>query len=84
VVYLDAYDVSSEDKSVYYGQIQEIWELGFNGFKIPLFHCKWVDAIKCVVKDKYRFISIELHRPGRCKLKGDTPIYCPSRFLVHM
>jgi hypothetical protein len=33
-------------------QIQEIWELNFHGFKIPLFHCNWVDAIKGVVKYK--------------------------------
>jgi hypothetical protein len=42
-----------EDKSMYYGQIQEIWELDFHDFKIPLFHCNLVDANKGVVKDKY-------------------------------
>jgi hypothetical protein len=34
------------DKNMYYGQIQEIWEFDFHGFKISLFHCNWVDAIK--------------------------------------
>jgi hypothetical protein len=31
-VRVDAYDVMDEDKSMYYGQIQEIWELDFHGF----------------------------------------------------
>jgi hypothetical protein len=49
---------------MYYSQIQEIWELDFHRFKIPLFHCNWVDAIKSVVKDKYEFISIDLNHQG--------------------
>jgi hypothetical protein len=49
---------------MYYGQIQEIWELDFHGFKIPLFHCNWVDAIKVVVQDMYGFISVDLNRQG--------------------
>jgi hypothetical protein len=40
-VHVDAYDVTSQDKNMYYGQIQEIWELDFHGFKIPLFCCNW-------------------------------------------
>ena len=63
-VRIDAYDVTSEDKSMYYGQIQEIWEIDFHGFKIPLFRCNWVDVIKGVVKDKYGFISVDLNRQG--------------------
>jgi hypothetical protein len=47
-----------------YGQIQEIWELDFHDFKIPLFCCNWVDAIKDVGKDKYEFISIDLNHQG--------------------
>jgi hypothetical protein len=46
---------------MYYDQIQKIWELDFHGFKIPLFHCNWVDAIKGVVPDKYGFISVDLN-----------------------
>jgi hypothetical protein len=49
---------------MYYGQIQEICELDFHDFKIPLFCCNWVDAIKGIVKDKYKFISIDLNRQG--------------------
>jgi hypothetical protein len=53
-----------KDKSMYYGQIQENWELDFHGFQIPLFHCNWVDANKGVIKDKYEFITVDLNRQG--------------------
>jgi hypothetical protein len=49
---------------MYYGRIQEIWELDFHGFKIYLFHCTWVYGIKGVVQDKYEFISVDLNRQG--------------------
>jgi hypothetical protein len=60
----DAYDVMGENKGMYYGQIQEIWELDFHDFHIPLFWCNWVDANKGVVKDKYEFITIDLNSQG--------------------
>jgi hypothetical protein len=63
-VRVDAYDVMGEDKSMYYGQIQEIWELDFHGLQIPLFRCNWVDANKGVVKDKYGFITVDLNHQG--------------------
>jgi hypothetical protein len=63
-VRVDAYDVMGEDKIIYYGQIEEIWELDFHGFYISLFHCNWIDANKGVVKDKYEFITIDLNRQG--------------------
>jgi hypothetical protein len=59
---IDAYNVKGEDKSMYYGQIQEICELDFHCFEIPLFCCNWVDTKKGVVKDKYEFASIDLNR----------------------
>jgi hypothetical protein len=49
---------------MYYGQIQEISELDFHGFKIPLLRCTWVDGIKGVVQDKYGFISVDLNHQG--------------------
>jgi hypothetical protein len=63
-VRVDAYDITGQDKNMYYGQIQEIWELDFHSFKIPLLRCNWVDAIKGVVQDMYGFISIDLNRQG--------------------
>jgi hypothetical protein len=53
-----------QDKSMYYGQIQEISEIDFHSFKIPLFCSYWVDTIKGVVKGKYKFISIDLNHQG--------------------
>jgi hypothetical protein len=63
-VRVDAYDVTGQDKNMYYSQIQEIWELECHGFKIFLCCCNWVDAIKSVVKDKYGFISNDLNHQG--------------------
>jgi hypothetical protein len=63
-VRIDAYNVTSQDKNVYYDQIQEIWELDFHDFKIHLFHYNWVDAIKGVVQDKYEFISVDPNHQG--------------------
>jgi hypothetical protein len=63
-VLVDAYDATGQDKNMYYDQIQEIWELDFHGFKIPLFHCNWIDVIKGVVHDKYEFISVDLNHEG--------------------
>jgi hypothetical protein len=64
-VRVDVYDVMGKNKSKYYDQIQEIWELDFHGFKIPLFHCNWDDAVNGFVKDKnYGFISIDLNHQG--------------------
>jgi hypothetical protein len=63
-VHVDAYDAMGQDKDMYYGQIQEIWELDFHGFNIPLFCCNWVDRIKGVVQDNYGFISVDLNRQG--------------------
>jgi hypothetical protein len=63
-VHVDAYDVMGQDKNMYCGQIQEILELDFHSFKIPLFPYNWVDAIEGVVQDKYKFISVELNHQG--------------------
>jgi hypothetical protein len=63
-VHVDAYDVTGQDKIMYYGQMQEISELDFHGYKISLFYCNWVDAIKGSVKEKYKFISVDLNRQG--------------------
>jgi hypothetical protein len=38
-VCVDAYDAMGQEKNMYYGQIHEICELDFHGFKIPLFCC---------------------------------------------
>ena len=30
----------------YYGVIKSIWELDYNNFRVPIFHCNWVDINK--------------------------------------
>jgi hypothetical protein len=63
-VRVDSYEAMGQDKNMYYGQIQDIWEFDSHGFKIPLFRCNWVDAIRGVVQDKYGFISVDLNHQG--------------------
>jgi hypothetical protein len=63
-IHVDPYNAMGQDKNMYYSQIQEIWELDFYGFKIPLFRSNWVDAIKGDVQEKYRFISVDLNHQG--------------------
>jgi hypothetical protein len=50
---------------MYYGQIEEIWELDFHGLKNPLFCCNLIDAIKGVLNEKYGFISFDHNRQGK-------------------
>jgi len=61
-VRVDAYDAKGELRP-YYGQINEIWELDYGVFKVALSHCSWVNE-KGVVKDKYRFTSVDLKSSG--------------------
>ncbi|XP_078156588.1 uncharacterized protein LOC144552481 [Carex rostrata] len=51
-------------KNSYYGQIEEIWELDYVKFKIPLFRCKWVDNRRGVQVDKYGFTIVDLTKLG--------------------
>lgn len=41
-VCLEAFEENEEIKQLYYGYIEEIWELDYVDFKFPLFHCHWV------------------------------------------
>ncbi|XP_010693722.1 uncharacterized protein LOC104906639 [Beta vulgaris subsp. vulgaris] len=42
--YASAKDKSPIDaKLLYYGRVQDIWELDYSGFTVCLFQCKWVD-----------------------------------------
>ncbi|XP_076937014.1 uncharacterized protein LOC143604403 [Bidens hawaiensis] len=51
-------------KDSYYGVIQEIWELDYHDFKIPLFRCKWVNNRISVQVDKYGFTLVDLATDG--------------------
>jgi hypothetical protein len=51
-------------KAAYYGQIEEIWELTYPGFMVPIFRCRWVQGTKGVMKDKYGFTTIDIEQVG--------------------
>jgi len=42
-IHVDAFDRKMQ-KTVYYVQIEEIWELSYLGFKVPVFQCRWVQG----------------------------------------
>ena len=37
----------------YYGVIEDIWELDYGQFRVPLFKCQWVNGNTGVHKDKW-------------------------------
>ncbi|KAK9054123.1 hypothetical protein SSX86_025200 [Deinandra increscens subsp. villosa] len=51
-------------KKSFYGVIQEIWELDYRDFSVPLFKCKWVNNEKGVQVDKYGFTLVDLTTDG--------------------
>ena len=55
----------------YYGWIEEIWELDYFVFRIPLFKCKWIDNnSQGVKKDRDGFTVVDKKRTG---LYDDDP-----------
>ena len=52
----------------FYGVINEIWELDYHTFKIPVFKCDWVDN-KGIKADELGFTLVEL---GRLDHKTDS------------
>ncbi|GJU85087.1 uncharacterized protein Tco_1292633 [Tanacetum coccineum] len=51
-------------KKSYYGVIQEIWELDYLSFTIPMLKCKWVNNEGGVKVDDYGFTSVNLSTNG--------------------
>jgi hypothetical protein len=62
-VRIDAID-NNMQKAAYYGQIEEIWELPYAGFKVPIFRCRWVQGRQGVMKDRYGFTTVDLEQVG--------------------
>ena len=48
----------------YYGQIEEIWELLYAGFKVPVFWCQWVQGSQGVMKDRYGLTTVDFNQVG--------------------
>ncbi|GKD50571.1 transposon protein, partial [Tanacetum coccineum] len=51
-------------KKSYYGVVQEIWELDYLSFTIPMLKCKWVNNEGGVKVDDYGFTSVNLSTNG--------------------
>jgi hypothetical protein len=51
-------DDDDTETDTYYGQIEEIWELDYEGLKVA---CRWVtNGKRAVSKDKYGYVSVDL------------------------
>jgi len=48
----------------YYGVIQEIWEIDYTMFSIPLFKCKWVDNKSGVKMDELGMTLVDFRTVG--------------------
>ena len=61
---------SSRDKNpilasiTYFGVIEEIWELDYLKFKVPVFKCKWVNTNSGVQTDEMGFTLVDLDKVG--------------------
>ena len=53
---------------IFYGVIEEIWELNYHSFTIPVFKCDWVESNHGVKVDDLSFTLVDLNRLG---YKGD-------------
>ena len=66
---------SAKDKNpvtsdmMFYGVIQQIWELDYYNFKAPLFVCAWADNARGVTQDELGFTLVNLNRQGHKKYK---------------
>ncbi|KAL3638081.1 hypothetical protein CASFOL_018094 [Castilleja foliolosa] len=64
------YFSSSKDKnplratSSHYGIIEEIWEIDYLKFKIPVFRCKWVDGNNGVKVDETGVTLVDFSKVG--------------------
>ena len=61
-VTLVALAASGDMPQTFYGWIEEIWELDYVKFKIPLFKCKWID--NGVQRDEDGFVTVDFDRLG--------------------
>lgn len=64
----DTMVVHGKDKNIdhrshtFYGFITSIWELDYNQFRIPVFHCNWVDMNKGVKTDELGYTLVNLNK----------------------
>ena len=51
-IWIECLTIEEDDKQVYYGTIEEIWELDYVQMKVALFKCRWV-PLSSVKVDAY-------------------------------
>jgi hypothetical protein len=52
---------SNNNKNLYYGVIEGIWELEYRTLNIPVFHCQWVKLTGGGIrKDQYGMTIVDL------------------------
>ena len=49
---------------IFYGVITSIWELDYENFRVPIFHCKWVDMNTGIKVDDLGYTLVNLNRLG--------------------
>ena len=61
---------SAKDKNLvlgfmpYYGIIQEIWEVSYTKFKVPVFKCQWIDNKNGVERDDFGMTRVDFLKVG--------------------
>ncbi|CAL8118834.1 unnamed protein product [Prunus armeniaca] len=48
----------------FYGVIQEIWDLDYQKFTIPVFRCDWIDSTSGLIVDELGFTLVDLSKIG--------------------
>jgi len=46
----------------YFGVIEQIWEVDYTEFRVPMFKCKWVNANTDVCQDELEFTLVDLNQ----------------------
>ena len=53
-----------ESDMVFYGVIEEIWELDYHSFRIPMFKCLWVENNSGIKVDDLGFTLVNFNKIG--------------------
>jgi len=62
-VQCEAIDDETGEISTYVGFIEDIWELDYGAFQVPVFRCQWVED-KHVTVDNYMIRVLDLSKVG--------------------
>jgi hypothetical protein len=62
-VQVDALHSKTGEETTYFGFVEDIWELDYGTFQIPVFRCQWVED-KYVMVDNYGVRVLDLSKVG--------------------